>query len=141
MGFTLTRPSRPLNPPALSKRDAIHLWFGNQELKETIEVAERQLRDVQRSRRRHREAAEAASRRCADLESRIAALESRATAAEALVEALRTEVSARETNVPARALRQKLLSLVRFFHPDRLECTTPTQVTQQLNALIAELHV
>jgi uncharacterized coiled-coil protein SlyX len=141
MSFTLARPSQPLNPPALGKREAIHLWFGNRKLKQTIEVAERQLRDAQRSRSRHKEAAGVASRRCADLESRIAALESRAAAAEALVEVLLTEIVARGTQESARALKQKLLSLVRFFHPDKLECTTPTQVTQQLNALIAKLHV
>jgi uncharacterized coiled-coil protein SlyX len=102
----------------------------------TIRVAHRRVRDAKESRGRHKVAAEAASSRCADLESRIAALESRATAAEARVEELSRDIAQREQCTASRALRQRLLILVKEFHPDRTTSTTPTLVTARLTSLI-----
>ena len=138
MSVTITRSNQPLKPPAaaFTKCGAIALWFDNQELRQAIRVAHRRVRDAKESRGRHKVAAEAASSRCADLESRIAALESRATAAEARVEELSRDIAQREQCTASRALRQRLLILVKEFHPDRTTYTTPTLVTARLTSLI-----
>ena len=138
MSVTITRSNQPLKPPAaaLTKCGAISLWFDNQELRQAIRVAQRRVRDAKESRGRHKVAAKAASSRCADLESRIAALESRATAAEARVEELSRDIAQREQCTASRALRQRLLILVKEFHPDRTTYTTPTLVTARLTSLI-----
>ena len=80
-----------------------------------------------------------AARRCADLETHLSYIEQRAAAAEASVEQLRKQLAKYETQTAVRVMRQKLLSLVKRFHPDRISTTTPTEITKALNALVEEL--
>ena len=89
-----------------------------------------------------------ATRRCAELESRLAELERRATDAEARVQHLDRELTKCEkrVNMPAivvvpKVLRQKVIGLVRRFHPDRTASTTPTDITKALNVLVEEIDM
>jgi uncharacterized coiled-coil protein SlyX len=137
--FTITRPSMPVKPPALSKDDAIRLWFANRQLQETNKAA------VQRK-EKYKASAATAARRCTELESRLNELERRATVAEARVQELSHELAKCEIQAarkapptPPRLLRQRLLSLVRRFHPDRTATTTSDEVTKALTGLLEEL--
>ena len=87
----------------------------------------------------YKASAKNAARRCADLETHLSYIEQRAAAAEASVEQLRKQLAKYETQTAVRVMRQKLLSLVKQFHPDRISTTTTTEVTKALNALVEEL--
>ena len=143
---TITRSSVPVKPPALSKDDAVRLWFANRELHQTNKA-------VVRRKDQYKASAATAGRRCTELETRLSELERRATAAESRVEQLNRELMKCESRaaVQARAqaqahgqtaprlLRQRLLGLVRRFHPDRTKTTTPDEITKALNGLVEEM--
>ena len=122
----------PEKPPLLSQRHAAELWYETRRLQQEKRVA------IQRKEKYKSEAANT-GRRCADLETRLSHIEQRAAAAEASVEQLRKQLAKYETQTAVRVMRQKLLSLVKQFHPDRTSTTTPTEVTKALNALVEEL--
>ena len=143
--FTITRPSIPVKPPPLTKYDAIRLWFANKELNQTSKA-------VVRRKDQYKASAATAGRRCTELETRLSELERRATTAESRVQDLARELAncerraavqaqAREQAVPmpSRLLRQRLLCLVRQFHPDRTVQTTPDEVTKALNGLVEDI--
>jgi chromosome segregation ATPase len=155
--YIIARSSAPQKPPALSKDDAVRLWFANRQLQKTNQT-------VLHSKERHKASAAAATRRCSELESRLSEIERRATDAEKrvarlrqelerqekqtasrVIEAekrvaqLRQELDRNETQTASNVLRRKLLNLVKIFHPDRTTTTTPTEVTKALNALVEEL--
>ena len=143
--FTITRPSIPVKPPPLTKYDAIRLWFANKELNQTSKA-------VVRRKDQYKASAATAGRRCTELETRLSELERRATTAESRVQDLARELAncerraavqarAREQAVPmpSRLLRQRLLCLVRQFHPDRTAQTTPDEVTKALNGLVEDI--
>ena len=87
----------------------------------------------------YKASAKNAARRCADLETHLSYIEQRAAAAEASVEQLRKQLAKYETQTAVRVMRQKLLSLIKQFYPDRISTTTPTEITKALNALVEEL--
>jgi predicted RNase H-like nuclease (RuvC/YqgF family) len=155
--YTIARSSAPQKPPALSKDDAMRLWYSNRQLLQTNNA-------VVQSKERYKTSAAAATRRCSELESRLSEIERRATEAEERVAHLRQELERQEKQTASRAteaekrvaqlrqalerrekhtassvLRRKLLNLVKTFHPDRTTTTTPTEVTKALNALVEEL--
>lgn len=151
--YTIARSTAPQKPPALSKGDAVRLWFANRELRETNKA-------VIQSKGRHKAAAATATRRCSELESRLSEIERRAIEAENRVAQLRQELE-RQASTAIEAemriaqlkqelerhdkqtapsvVRRKLLSLIKAFHPDRTTSTTPTEVTRALNALVEVL--
>ena len=144
----ICRSSVPVKPPLLSKEDAVRLWFANRQLNETTKAAVHRKETYKKS-------AATANRRCTELESRLSEIERRANAAEARVRDLSRELAKNESRAATQAhahaqacaqgqaaprlLRQRLLSMVRTFHPDRKSDTTPTEVTKVLNNLIEEL--
>ena len=155
--FTIARSSAPQLPPALSKTDAVRLWFANRELRETNKA-------VVQSKGRHKAAAASATKRCSELESRLSEIERRASEAEERVTQLRQELERQEKQTTSRAaeaekrvaqlrqalerrekhsafsvLRRKLLSMIKTFHPDRIKITTPTEVTAALTSLVEYL--
>ena len=155
--YTIARSSAPQKPPALSKDDAVRLWYSNRQLLQTNNA-------VVQSKERHKASAATATRRCLELESRLSEIERRATEAETRVAQLRQELEKQEKQTASRAteaekrvaqlrqalerrekhsasslLRRKLLNLVKNFHPDRTTTTTPTEVTKALNTLVEEL--
>jgi chromosome segregation ATPase len=137
--YTTARSSAPQKPLALSKDDAVRLWFANRELRETNKA-------IVQSKERHKASAATATRRCSELESRLSEIERRATEAERRVQHLTQElakcekqVSMRDANVAPHILSQKVISLIRRFHPDRNTSTTPTEVTKALNLLVEEI--
>ena len=137
--YTIARTSAPQKPPALSKDDAVRLWFANRQLHQTNKA-------VVQSKERHKSTADTATRRCSELESRLLEIERRATEAERRVAQLTQELakcekqaSTRDANVGPHILRQKVISLIRRFHPDRNKSTTPTEVTKALNLLVEEI--
>ena len=155
--YTIARSSAPQKPPALSKDDAVRLWFANRQLQQTNKA-------VVQSKERHKASCAAATRRCSELESRLSEIERRATEAETRVAQLRQELERHEKQTASRTseaekrvaqlrqalerrekhtassvLRRKLLNLVKNFHPDRTTTTTPTDVTNALNTLVEEL--
>ena len=146
MSFVVTSSSALVKPPLLDKNDAIRLWFANRRLNQTMKLA------VQRK-EKYKASAATAARRCTELESRLVEIERRASAAESRVEQLNRELMKCESRaaVQARAqaqahgqtaprlLRQKLLALVRRFHPDRTKTATPDEVTKALNGLVEEM--
>ena len=138
--YTIARTSAPQKPPALSKDDAVRLWFANRQLQQTNKA-------VVQSKERHKASSAAATRRCSELESRLSEIERRANNAEVRVQHLTRELAKCEKQVAMQAaaaapriLRQKLLTLVKNFHPDRCAACTPTTVTQALNALVEEIE-
>ena len=146
MSFVVTSSSALVKPPLLDKNDAIRLWFANRRLNQTTKAA------IQRK-DQYKASAASAARRCTELEARLVEIERRATAAESRVEQLNRELMKCESRaaVQARAqaqahgqtaprlLRQKLLALVRRFHPDRTKTATPDEVTKALNGLVEEM--
>ena len=155
--YTIVRPNAPRNPPALSKNCAVRLWFANRELRETNKA-------LVQSKGRHKTAAASATKRCSELESRLSEIERRAAEAEKRVSQLRQELERqekqtasrateaekraarliqelerRETHTAFSALRRKLLSMIKTFHPDRIKITTPTEVTAALTSLVEYL--
>jgi septal ring factor EnvC (AmiA/AmiB activator) len=137
--YTVARTSAPQKPPALSKDDAVRLWFANRQLNQTNKA-------VVQSKERHKASCSAATRRCSELESRLLEIERRATEAERRVAQLTQElakcekqVNMRDANVAPHILRQKVIGLIRRFHPDRNTSTTPTEVTKALNLLVEEI--
>jgi chromosome segregation ATPase len=137
--YTIARTSAPQKPPALSKDDAVRLWFANRQLQQTNKA-------VVQSKERHKASSAAATRRCSELESRLSEIERRANNAEVRVQHLTRElakcekqVSVRDENVAPNILRQKVIGLIRRFHPDRNTSTTPTEVTKALNLLVEEI--
>ena len=143
---TIARSSVPLKPPLFRPGDDCKLWFGNQRLRDEVSVAQRRTHSERRSKERHKTLAANATRRCAELESRLAELERRATDAEARVQHLARELTKCEkrVNMPAivvvpKVLRQKVIGLVLRFHPDRAASTTPTEITKALNVLVEEI--
>ena len=121
MSFVVTSSSALVKPPLLDKNDAIRLWFANRRLNQTMKLA------VQRK-EKYKASAATAARRCTELESRLVEIERRATAAESRVE-----------QTAPRLLRQRLLGLVRRFHPDRTKTATPDEITKALNGLVEEM--
>eukprot|EP00966_Prymnesium_polylepis_P144547 3337983-Prymnesium_polylepis.1 len=109
--YTIGRSSTPQKPPALSKDDAVRLWFANRQLQLTNKA-------VVQSKERHKTSASAAMRRCSELESRLSEIERRASNAERRVQYLTQELakcekhmSMHDTNVAPHILRQKVISL------------------------------
>lgn len=138
--YTIARSSAPQKPPALSKDDAVRLWYSNRQLVQTNNA-------VLQSKERYKTSATAATRRCSELESRLSEIERRANNAEVRVQHLTRELAKCEKQIAMQAavaapriLRQKLLTLVKSFHPDRCAACTPTTVTQALNALVEEIE-
>ena len=143
MSFVVTSSSAQVKPPILDRNDAIRLWFTNRRLNQTMKA-------VVTRKDQYKASAATAARRCTELETRLSELERRATTAESRVQDLarelakcerRATVQAREQAVPmpSRLLRQRLLCLVRQFHPDRTAQTTPGEVTKALNGLVEEI--
>ena len=62
-----------------------------------------------------------------------------ATEAEKRAARLIQELECRETHTAFSALRRKLLSMIKTFHPDRIKITTPTEVTAALTSLVEYL--
>ena len=122
----------PEKPPLLSQRHAAELWYETRRLQKEKRVA------IQRKEKYKSEAANA-GRRCVELEARLYELERRASQAEARVEHLSQQLTKYETQRAGRVLKQKLLSLVKMFHPDKKKSTTPTEVCACLNAIAEEL--
>ena len=79
-------------------------------------------------------------RRCSELEDQLASVNKRAMDAEKCAEKLRLEVDRYQKQATCRAIRLKLLALVRQFHPDKTSTTTPTEVTKALTALLEDLQ-
>ena len=146
MSFVVTSSSALVKPPLLDKNDAIRLWFANRRLNQTTKAA------IQRK-DQYKASAASAARRCTELEARLVEIERRATAAESRVEQLNRELMKCESQAATQALiqaqahgqtaprliRQRLLGLVRRFHPDRTKTTTPDEVTKALNGLVEEM--
>ena len=139
-----SRSSVPVKPPLLTKEDAVRLWFANRQLNEQAKAAVQRKETYKRS-------ATTANRRCTELESRLSEIERRANAAEARVRDLSRELAVCETRAatqaraqeqavpaPSRLLRQRLLCLLRQFHPDRTATTTPGEVAKALNGFVED---
>ena len=145
MSFVVTSSSALVKPPILDRNDAIRLWFANRRLNQAVKA-------VAKRKDQYKASAATAARRCTGLETRLSELERRATTAESRVQDLARELAncerraavqarAREQAVPmpSRLLRQRLLCLVRQFHPDRTVQTTPDEVTKALNGLVEDI--